>query len=253
MNRFKDFLSIYNQILFAVGVTGFVAVGCVALLGLASSSENPSKPDIVFQESPEDLRGELKVSLESLDLVNGSDRYYVVPVSRVNYEGKSESGLRFSSSYYSRSLLNNLIVYDDVLETSTLLFEKKIAISHFWTGTYNQEHYIFAFGADLDSNSDNKLDRKDKQKLFVYSVKANSIEEISDKRISFIHLNMFSKDGILLKPYVFVSAGVDLDENGEFDKNSEPVIYYGVNFLSNEMREVVQGDLLKKAEILLRN
>lgn len=130
---------------------------------------------------------------------------------------------------------------------SEIIFDSRICIIEYKRVQYEDRGYILIVGTDKDSNQDKYLNEYDLQELFVYDLNNKSLSKIESEG-NFTTLEVFehktSKD-------VLGKFGLDRNNNGKFEGNIEPIIFYKINLDKMTLLKVLQDEQIDQLQKLL--
>ena len=190
-------------------------------------------------------------SLESLYLISVSqvnlENNYIndnegAPIER--YNGKSLFSKKSFRSY--RGNFNNIILYNQLENTKTILFDKKIFINSFSNHEIESTHYLLIAAALDDSNKDGKLNNVDLRGFFIYNIDTHTMKEFVLENHSFSDFYIpFNSNEILL------DYSVDKNNNGRINFGKEPNVIKKLNINNWELNDFIDVDSKNKLQLLI--
>lgn len=263
-------LNRYNQKLLAIIGTLVLIIGAGSiLLGLGvwiyeGIFDQPQRQETgVLIQDPENPNTDpeaptVKQSLSFYDPVRldtiGSS--YLIPVGqknqeprdgRRNYKFGSREILSFSKGYYQyqKGLHNNFVIYNHQDESRRKVFDQLVAVSQ-WAYYRNDSNKVLLFKASTeDNNHDAVLDDLDHQKLFVYSIQNQELQEFK-----LAHHQVIDFRPMEGSPLVAIETRLDLNENDIY-KHEEPIEYYALNLQTMSMMPLVSAKLKTEMQGIL--
>lgn len=256
-----DKIKKYNQILLAIGGTVMIIFLIFVMFmevsrsysyydfddggGLLSSEET----DILLKDS---LATQV-LSVNYIQLLDSTKNIYVVPITQADIEegqkigellGLINSSDGFGNDYRNRLAINNLVIYSGSMRESKVLFNQRIGITDYQIASVGDDTILWILGAKTDSNKDGRINSRDMQEIFLYSVENEIIRKVnSPENYTAIDLISYSKSND-----VFIKFGFDLNLNGEFDLSNEPANIYLLDKQKIELIDVVTKDQLQEIQ-----
>ena len=207
----------FNQIILAIaGVLGLILLFIFLVstvwdyyrLEIGSGRGSAITNSLISEEevemlSMENLRLQI-VSYESPKLVDTLNAVYIIPVS-VSTLDKPETvvesiyddglmalmdtyGSTKKNGYYRENyfdgLFANIIVYQPILNRTTLLFNERIMLSGLHTYDFEDDILIVFYTAEKDNNNDGLVNFKDDTNLCIYSLKSGKMRRIAEQTTS---------------------------------------------------------------------
>lgn len=263
----------YNQLVLAIGGTItliiLIIAGIIGLQDLFRTSyyhdDLGYEPGIIAEELADSLvrkneRDQI-ITFNNFQLIDSARQIYLLPVSQRNLEETesttnglinlsnnfSGSGNYDSKRYKSGLHYNNLIVYDASKDSSRIIFDQRLSISNFQYLTLQDKRYLLIRAAKNDSNKDAYVDQYDLQRLFIYALDSDKLRaiEIQDS-LSFLSFTTYLGDQQLALLF-----GADRNQNGEFEYDSEPKLYFRLDLGTNILSPVVSKLQINKLQHLL--
>ena len=262
MDKIKN----YNQIILAAAGT----IGVILLLFLAGifiwdtvsrwSYDDDDEIGILATEQTdilqeENLRKQI-ISFNRIQVLDSASQIFVIPVTQANlakaeYDGQllGLMNSKFSVNYerYSNNIYNNLVLYDGLNNRSEILFKDRISIEDFIIHESGNKKLIVISACNEDSNKDGLLNESDLQRLFIYDIDLKVLHTI-DLAENYTTLIAYQpkKSNELV-----VHTGIDRNNNGKFDRKTEPMIFYKVNLQTMSLEEFVSKDQISTLQGLL--
>lgn len=261
-----DRLKRYNQVLLAIISTMallFVLVGGIMTLSILYdelSWENQyTEPSIIADRQTDQMLGDSVrkqlISFERLILLDTVKRLYMLPVKQANladaeYIDDSDLlGLTNSftvsvgnSNYYGNGqFYNNILIWDKISGSMSELFKTRVSINYFDRLKLEEGEIVVMSVSNMDTNSDGRLNRQDLQMLCIYHVSDNRLIQVKARNRTYMKLEKLYESDDLIGLF-----GTDKNENGEFNKNTEPRFFYRIDLETGNL------ELLVKEESLLR-
>ncbi|MFC0878788.1 hypothetical protein ACE01N_19490 [Saccharicrinis sp. FJH2] len=266
-------LKTYNQKLLALLGSILVLIAFVGLIMMivAGISElkwmmrsNEDETGILSEEKIEELQKEKKrqqvISYDFPRLVDTVNSIYIIPVrhqtlNSAEYIDEGVLGImdsfekvktddRYSSYYYGS--FNNLIVYDLKNKTTKKLFDSRVNFGAIRTEVFDDDILILFTAASQDTYRDGVVNLKDLKSLYIYSIKNQDIRVISNKGTDIAHYDFIHDSKDLL-----VRFGIDYNDDGKYDDNSEPSTVKKYDFKSDKIEDIVSKDLNIELQKLL--
>ncbi|WP_421752017.1 hypothetical protein [Croceimicrobium sp.] len=263
-------LNRYNQKLLAVIGTIVLIIGAGSiLLGIGiwlvdEFFDSPKRQETgVLIQDPENPDADpeaptVKQSLSFYDPVRldtiGSS--YLIPVGqknqeprdgRRNYKFGSGEILSYSKGYYQYQigLHNNFVIYNHQDESRRKVFNQLVAVSQ-WAYYRNDSNKVLLFKASTeDNNHDAVLDDLDHQKLFVYSIQNQELQEFK-----LAHHQVIDFKPMESSPLIAIETRLDLNENDIY-KYEEPIEYYALNLQTMTLAPLVSTELKTEMQGIL--
>lgn len=255
----------YNQKLLAILgsiVVLMAAIGLIMLIFFSitemtrSIRYNHDDDGILSDEKIEKLQQENKrkqlISYDFPRLVDTINSIYIIPVRHktlntaeyINDEtlglldsyGEVKSNSRYSGYYYGS--FNNLIVYDLKNGITRKLFDKRVNFGEIRTEVVGDDILILFTAAEEDTYRDGVVNLTDLKSLYIYSLKEGKLRSISGGGTDVVYYEFIpgSKD-------ILVRLGIDYNEDGKFDSDSEPSIIKKYVYKSDELVVVIPQSL----------
>lgn len=265
MDRLKSYnliiLAIIGTLLLIYLIIGGVVYG-YDMLAYESYDDYNYEPGIISEEVTdslisEEIRKQI-ITFNKIELIDSVNRIYLIPVSHRNLDNDESTGEllgltnQFVDKYESRRYksgvnYNNLITYHANENTSKVIFENRISISDYLSIENEGNQYVVIRGTNEDSNKDGYVDSYDVQKMFVYDILKEEIQEIKTKeRLSYINFANTLKDQELI-----IQFGVDRNKNGEYDIKIEPKIYFKLKISEGVLIPIVTEEQINSLQKLL--
>lgn len=257
-------LKLYNQKLLAVILTlllGFLMLlvlgsGVAFVWDLLKDSRRGIDENVVLATEDEEANEGLQkvvtkeVSFESPKIIDSLNQLYIIPVTQVNIKANNDEARveeAVFSSYLSKKLsygrryqgvYNNIIFYDQLKDTKIPLFTDRVNINSFQNIEVDNIHYLFIDANKKDTNNDGTLSSTDLGSLFVYNFNLAELKEYTLPSKGFLdyHLTLNTLE-------IMVSFGSDLDENGQFNRNEEPLELSVVKLNKNGLKPLIDNKL----------
>lgn len=263
----------YNQILLAVGGTGLLVF--MFFLGLLAISESLRRSNffgkddhnssgIIATEKTDELaqdsiRKQI-ISFNQLELLDTTNRLFLIPVGQANLvqqESTRESvknnfsidNTTYGStkSYSYGTIFNNLVLFDALAQTSTILFDGRISISEYTFIQVATRSYLMIKATDSDSNQDGYIDGLDHQQLYVYDIGNASLKKVETKQnLDLIYWSEYKGGSEILVQY-----GLDRNGDGKFWIQGEPRIYYQLDLETAQLKPIIQEAQIDRLQQLL--
>ena len=270
MSDLNNKLKNYNQLLLAIGATLALLffIGAIVFIAIDEFRRgNVASPEgiIATEETKELLGDSLRkqiVSFNNIELVDSARKLYLLPVRQAQIEDgesiddmvgltNSFTGMdvRYEKySYTKNTAYNNLVLYESAQEVSTILFDDRISISTYTiVKTIDDKIYILISGTDRDSNKDKYLNRKDLQKLFIYSVDNKQLTEVKSNE-KFTTINVYKDNNT---KDIIGKFGLDRNDNGKFEIGREPMIFYKIDLKTKSLINILSTEQIEKLQKLL--
>lgn len=266
MEKLKEYnliiLAIIGTILLILLIIGGGMFG-YEMLANQSYDDSSYEPGIISEETADSLATEEVrkqiITFNQIVLIDSTNGIYLMPVSHRNLESDESTGeiLGLTNTftggkydlkrYKSGVNFNNLIVYFSDENKSKVVFENRISLSTFFTIENQGNRYVIISGTNEDSNKDGYIDSYDIQKLFIYDVSKEKTSEIKTKnKLSFITFSNTKRDHEFIAQF-----GLDRNENGEFEVDIEPKIYFKLDVSRNSLTSIVSEEQIEKLQKLL--
>ncbi|MFB6307523.1 MAG: hypothetical protein ABEH43_11175 [Flavobacteriales bacterium] len=262
----------YNQRLVAVLltlITLFIIVGGMIMLGVfffkMFDSNEHDRSLVASSDKEEEARLQQHISLGSPYLIDSTKNVYLVPVEQTSPDHKEKTrkmelytGSASKSSYsevdnYSLHYgyygkFNNFILYGPLQEKKERIFNERISFNQFQFAEVDSTKMLFFRGTSKDSDGDNKLTEDDLQDFYIYNVKSSKLYQYSHKDAGFVDFKILNIYELILR------FRKDLNNNGVYDDDEEPVFVKKVNletmeeekFLDDkekkELQQIIDGD-----------
>ena len=261
-----DKLKRYNQVLLAIISTMalvFVLVGGIMTLSILydelSWKDQYTEPSIIADRQTDQMLGDSVrkqlISFERLILLDTVKQIYMLPVKQANladaeYIDDSDLlGLTNSftvsvgnSNYYGNGqFYNNILIWDKISGSMSELFKTRVSINYFDRLKLKEDEIVVMSVSNMDTNSDGRLNRQDLQMLCIYHVPDNRLIQVKANNRTYLKLEKLYESDDLIGLF-----GTDKNENGEFNKNTEPRFFYRIDLETGNL------ELLVKEESLLR-
>ena len=261
-----DKLKRYNQVLLAIISTMalvFVLVGGIMTLSILydelSWKDQYTEPSIIADRQTDQMLGDSVrkqlISFERLILLDTVKQIYILPVKQANladaeYIDDSDLlGLTNSftvsvgnSNYYGNGqFYNNILIWDKISGSMSELFKTRVSINYFDRLKLKEDEIVVMSVSNMDTNSDGRLNRQDLQMLCIYHVPDNRLIQVKANNRTYLKLEKLYESDDLIGLF-----GTDKNENGEFNKNTEPRFFYRIDLETGNL------ELLVKEESLLR-
>ena len=132
-------------------------------------------------------------------------------------------------------------------ETSDIIFKDRISIADFCIHETEDKKYVVIPGCSADSNKDGLLNELDLQELFVFDLVTKKLQKIeSAENYTTLRTYKPEKTNDLI-----VHFGIDRNNNGKFEKETEPMIFYKVDLQKMSLKEFVNTDQISTLQGLL--
>lgn len=261
-----DKLKRYNQVLLAIISTMallFVLIGGIMALSVIydelSWKNQYTEPSIIADRQTDQMLGDSVrkqlISFERLILLDTVKQIYMLPVKQANladaeYIDDSDLlGLTNSftvsvgnSNYYGNGqFYNNILIWDKISGSMSELFKTRVSINYFDRLKLEEGEIVVMSVSNMDTNSDGRLNRQDLQMLCIYHVPDNRLIQVKANNRTHLRLEKLYESDDLIGLF-----GTDKNENGEFNKNTEPRFFYRIDLGTGNL------ELLVKEEPLLR-
>lgn len=264
----------YNQWLLAiigsVGVILAIGLLIVAAFNVFDDLFNSYSPpaSVMVSSENENSEGEPKMRSQILNygtpqLLDSALSLYVIGVGQKNlakpeeydgqlvviesYESKSW-GRTINSSYYD--LLNNLLVFKPKESFIGPIFKYKVSIETFAYNSIGDKKMLFIKGATDDTNSDNKLNNSDFQRLFIYDFNSEKLYPINLGQ----NTSYDSYQLVLDKEEMIIQYYLDRNNNKELDYNLDPILLKKISFENGiQVVDFIDDELNTQLQQILDN
>lgn len=263
-----DKIKNYNQKLLAVLGTVVLVIAIVGLISIAffvisEITYNTQDDGILSDEKIEKLQQENKrqqlISYETPRLVDTLNLVYMIPVSHktlnnaefiekevlsLNSRGNYKMDSRYSKQYYGD--FNNLIIFDFKSGKVEKLFKDRINFGNIQTEYFTDDILVLISASVKDTYRDGVINQLDYKTLFIYSLNSKSLKEISiaNADISQVDFVENSKD-------LLIKFGLDHNNDGRFDENSEPSIIKKYDYVSGELITIINKEIDNELQMKL--
>lgn len=260
-------LNKYNQVLLAIaGTIGIILLFIMAVFAIHEiyddffRSYDYSDDGILAIEETDQLRKDSLrkqiISFNKIQVIDSLSQTYVLPVTQANL-AEAESTDKVlglisskSSSYekrYQPNIYNNLMLFNSSTDSSKIIFENRISIEDYIVHESGEQKYIVIAGCSIDSNKDKLLNSKDLQELFIYDLQNESLHKIAAQE-NYTTLNTYQPNQ---SNDLIVHFGIDRNDNGRFENQKEPMIFYKVNLETMSLTEFVYQSQIHQLQKLL--
>lgn len=258
-NYNQKLLAVFGTLLGLVAVIGLVFFLYVAISEFFWDTYEYEDEGILSHEKVEELLEENKrqqlVTYNDPQLLDTVNMVYLVAVSHRfldtpeyidggvlgllnTFEPKSSSKLdyRYSQQYYG--YFNNMLLYDYKKNQLVKIIEKRVNFDEFQVEYFENDIIVWFKASTKDTYKDGVINQNDLRSLFLYSLKERKLKEINIdnadvKRVSFVENQ---KD-------IFITFGLDKNENGRFDRKEEPTQIKLYNFETGEISNLVSNQI----------
>ena len=195
-----------------------------------------------------------KITVESPKLIDSLNKLYIIPISQVNVENKSNGNYRepellvirkgyykSKNKYYRYSgEYNNIVVYSETKELTKIIFKNKIYISEFNNIEFNSGHYLLIKGSINDTNKDGKLNEDDLQVLYLYNLNSEQLKKYEFENLSYVDYNLiFDANKIILR------YAIDENKNGSINYLQEPIIAKKLNLIKFQITDLIDNNQIE--------
>jgi len=249
----------YNQRILAIlGTIGvfFLIVALVAFITVTILEHRKFNHDdfetgILSDEKIEELQKENKrkqfISFRQPRLIDTLNSTYIIPVSHKNLNEKedinellgatSSANYKLSDSRYSSGIYgnyNNVIIYNNNVETSNKLFNKRINFDRIQTEYFDDEIYLLMNVSEKDTYKDGVINLKDFTSLYIYSLKGKVL-----KNVRIDGMDVYDYEFLNETKDLIIRFGIDKNEDGTYNEYNEPTIVKKYNLESEILKDVV--------------
>ena len=151
----------------------------------------------------------------------------------------------FSGSYSKDLATNNLIVYNERLNISKIIFNKRLRISDYKILEIENTKYVLIKGCENDSNKDKYLNSEDLQKLFLYNLVNGTMSNVkmpTNYTSLSIHNSYYTADHNIYR------FGLDRNKDGFYDRTEEQTILMKLDVIESSMQNILSTEQLNKLQ-----
>jgi len=266
----------FNRILFTIMSIAIIILVIAILVSLINTfflSNDPytykKKKEIISTEKAQDLLNANKhaqiISLMEMHPIKNSNSLFIIPVSQVSLKEprqrrdmiridqiniptypKYESYSSYYGYYKKDELLNNLLIYSLLDNSSYPIFDKRICITDFINFSVNNELYIYIVATDNDSNHDDILDDNDLKYIYIYNISKKEMKKLTSTAEFILHTTR-----ILETDLVVIKVGIDEDGNGEYSLEHEPITLKTLNVVNFKYDNFIDPMIHEKLQDIL--
>ena len=132
----------------------------------------------------------------------------------------------------------NILLYKPTLDKVEKLFENRILITSIETHYFKDDILTVFLCTENDNNANGRIDGNDFKSLYVYSLKAEKMREISEQNATII--SYFFIEG---SQDVLVKFGVDRNKDGKYEHRWEPCEIKKYDFEEERLVNIVPASL----------
>lgn len=159
---------------------------------------------------------------------------------------KGSSGLvEYVRPFYAR-FTNNLVLRDSSNAAERPLFTEKVAITNILTLPNEQNPGLVAAYIDADTNGDGKIDENDSKKLRLFRFQHDGFIDMSFDGV-FVAFNAYEQGSAKFE----FTTYLDLNENGEIDRNFEPVRLYEASVETGTVHKALSDETISNLQSIL--
>ena len=253
INRIRN----YNQVLLAIaGTIGIVLlvissyVFIIEMWPRKFEENGMMANEEVEALTNQNLRKEI-ISFSEPELIDSIEKQFLIPVVTTDLEDLESMdkslGLvnNFSGSYSKDLATNNLIVYNERLNISKIIFNKRLRISDYKILEIEKTKYVLIKGCKNDSNKDKYLNSEDLQKLFLYNLANGTVSNVkmpTNYTSLSIHNSYYTADHNIYR------FGLDRNMDGFYDRTEEQTILMKLNVIESSMQNILSTEQLNKLQ-----
>lgn len=266
MNKRINKIRNYNQILLAIagsiGVLMLFISGIFLIAELADDlfrDNDDYRGILAIDETDRLLRDTLRkqiVTFDKIEIIDSLEQTYILPVTQANLADAESAndmiGLmntfgKGSNYRYHTYVYNNLIVYNSTSDISEILFEERVCIQNYLIHEKTDNKYIIIPASNSDSNGDKLLNDEDLQVLFVYDLDNRKLSRIkSEENYTTLRVYQPKQSQSLIGHF-----GIDRNKNGEFDRSTEPMLFFKIDLETMTLVKVVNNEQINQLQKLL--
>ena len=266
MAKFTEKIKTYNHYILALaGTIGIFILLFLAVLAFDEmtrswSFNNPDYTDgiIATEETAELTKDSLRkqiISFNLMSLIDSANQIFVFPVGQARLEDEEYYDTKLYNMHsrgdlsmnYNSKTFNNLVIFNNVTSTSEVIFKQRLSISEYFIYNFEENKFIVITASMNDTNEDGILNSIDFQNLFIYDISKKALFEIeTSDNITCLSSFVPQKSTMLLAHF-----GVDRNHNNDFDRLSEPKIFYKVDIKSMTLKEIIEAEKLDRLQKLL--
>lgn len=260
-------LTKYNQFLITtIGTVLLMIILISAYFGISEmiryinwSRNDQIELSIVSSEEAEKLSKDstLKqlVSFEKILLIDSTKHLYIIPSEQVNLSNKEKIndnellGLTSNFSggngkfYYGDNYYNNLLLYDDINNSTYEIFSRRVSINSFQIVSVNEKNYLLIELIDFDSNKDGYLNSEDLKQIALFNFQTKELVNFNKKATHYIIKKQLHDSNKFV-----ISVTKDRNLNGEYDYNEEPLQFHLLDVSNGKLKPLFDEELILKLQ-----
>jgi hypothetical protein len=249
--RLLAVLGTVGLIFLMVALTAFISITIMEHIRFDNDVETGILSDEKIQELQKENKREQVISFNQPRLVDTLNSTYIIPISHKTLDEQEDiNGLLYatsSASYepsdnrYSNGIYgtyNNVIVYDDNIEISKKLFNKRINFDRIQTEYFDDEIYLLMNVAEKDTYKDGVINLKDFTSLYIYSLKSEELKNVGIKGMDVYDYKFLNETKGLI-----IRFGIDKNDDGTYNEFNEPTIVKKYNLKTGILKDIVDDKI----------